>query len=501
MANITPKEYKNFKKLLEFFVKQWEYNAKYEGKKDPDKKAHYSGTSGKNGYKKFKDFDFSEDIAVYETIKKLDADDGKIGFCFGWGFHWDKPGRNFLNVGRINIMPKFDPQKEKIISFFTCVVYIEPKTPDKYVEFKKQYEKYNKDKISEIKVNNSSIDKSESDKFFDNFIQIIDDFKKFEKESQASPSQKNIEKFPLNQILYGPPGTGKTFNTINKALAIINEIEEEDLEEDREKLKEEFDELAKTGQIVFTTFHQNMSYEDFIEGIKPDCENNKDISYKIEPGIFKKICEQAIGTIKESKNFVLIIDEINRGNVSQIFGELITLIEEDKRLGEAEELKATLPYSKEKFGVPNNLYIIGTMNTADRSVEALDTALRRRFSFEEMMPKYDLPELKDKTIDSIHLMKLLETINSRIKKLLDRDHQIGHSYFFGIDSLEKLKSVFKDKIIPLLQEYFFGDYGKIGFVLGKEFTGFDYDASELEEKKIYDLDKLKEADNFKSIYE
>jgi 5-methylcytosine-specific restriction protein B len=322
-------------------------------------------------------------------------------------------------------------------------------------------------------------------------------------ETNYSSEKLNLLKTNRNFILYGPPGTGKTYNTINKALAIIKNIKEENLDKDRAKLKSEFEKLLDDGQIVFTTFHQSMSYEDFIEGIKPNCENNE-ISYIVKPGIFKEICE--VAKKEESKNFVLIIDEINRGNVSQIFGELITLIEEDKRLGKAEELKVTLPYSKKEFGVPNNLYIIGTMNTADRSVEALDTALRRRFSFIEMMPDYEL--LKDKKINDIELDTLLKTINMRIEKLLDREHQIGHSYFLGIESLEELKCVFKDKIIPLLQEYFFGDYGKIGLVLGEEFVekisdsvkfaNFDYDSSELEDKIIY---RLKDSDNFKSIYE
>ncbi|GBU24076.1 hypothetical protein R83H12_00702 [Fibrobacteria bacterium R8-3-H12] len=311
--------------------------------------------------------------------------------------------------------------------------------------------------------------------------------------------------FPLNQILYGPPGTGKTYNTVNKAIEIIYG---KDFIEGKERieLKDEYKNLSGKGQIVFITFHQSMSYEDFIEGIKPDCKNNENISYKIEPSIFKKICADA--EKDPGNSYILIIDEINRGNVSQIFGELITLIEEDKRLGEDEELKVTLPYSKEEFGVPNNLYIIGTMNTADRSVEALDTALRRRFSFEEIMPE---PELLNSDMQGINLQQLLKTINERIEKLLDREHQIGHSYFMEVEDLEDLKQAFKDKIIPLLQEYFFGDYGKIGLVLGENFfdeeptVSFkkfkDYDDSDFKEKKIY---KLKDPtkltkDDFNSI--
>lgn len=170
-----------------------------------------------------------------------------------------------------------------------------------------------------------------------------------------------------------------------------------------------------------------------------------------------------------TSNFVLIIDEINRGNVSQIFGELITLIEDNKRLGKGEALEVMLPYSKEKLGVPPNLYIIGTMNTADRSVEALDTALRRRFSFVEMPPKYDLQALQTEIL-SYKLQDILQIINKRIEKLLNKDNLIGHSYFLSIESPEKLQSVFQDKIIPLLQEYFFGDYGKIGLILGNGFV-------------------------------
>lgn len=469
----------------------------------------------------------------------------------------------------------------------------------------------------------------------------------------------------LNQILYGPPGTGKTYHTINKALSIIEGKSENDLlKEDRKKLKQRFDAYLKSEQIVFTTFHQSMSYEDFIEGIKPkideDSNENKQVIYEVESGIFKRIVKNAkkertskkeiieeynfddawdelfneaekklednnplklhiqtpnlglkIVEISERGNLklkpiysddakvytvsydrtkklqnafpnlsvvknidkefraviggsnstaywsvlnfinnrinqgaktvnkeyatllphVLIIDEINRGNVSQIFGELITLIEESKRLGNDEALEVTLPYSKETFGVPPNLYIIGTMNTADRSVEALDTALRRRFSFEEMMPQTELlspsalyckllwdyekvdwddkefMEKEDKLFlllgvsdelkierkeiwnthmfgkinndfthfdhfhyTGINLKVLLETINKRIELLLDRDHTIGHSYFINVTSLEDLENTFKNNIIPLLQEYFYNDYEKIALVLGEGFV-------------------------------
>lgn len=472
---------------------------------------------------------------------------------------------------------------------------------------------------------------------------------------------------PLNLILYGPPGTGKTYNTLFHALAIIKNTDVKKLQKGVEDgtlkyddLKKEYDTYVKSGQIVFTTFHQSMSYEDFIEGIKPipdeinikaEHKNNtkskttlfgdgtttiKNLSrmkYEVKDGVFRQICKDAgksykishkivltdvidyfcfdlektgkviecsksgtkyrINKIKTKKdgvydtigltndnntsqtikvqfirynyenykkgiikdhtdiqpsrssksktygnselcygllerikdfevnrypqytsgtlntevtgkqNYVLIIDEINRGNVAQIFGELITLIEPSKRLGNSEEMKAILPYSSaqkgepEYFGVPNNLYIIGTMNTADRSVEALDTALRRRFSFEEMMPDPEL--LKDDNdqfieVCGVKLSELLKTINDRIVALKDREHQIGHSYFMGCETEDDLKNVFKDKIIPLLQEYFYGDYKKIYYVLGPGFVekktgktifavdvtndGFDFDIPE-----------------------
>ncbi|HEF1623367.1 TPA: AAA family ATPase [Campylobacter lari] len=166
----------------------------------------------------------------------------------------------------------------------------------------------------------------------------------------------------------------------------------------------------------------------------------------------------------ELKPYIIIIDEINRGNVSKIFGELITLIEPSKRIGANEELKVRLPYSKDEFGVPKNVYIIGTMNTADRSITSLDTALRRRFEFVEMMPKLNV--LSD-NCKGANLQKLLEAINTRIEYLLDREKTIGHAFFIGIDNLDDLKKVFQNKIIPLLQEYFYNDYALIDAVLNK----------------------------------
>lgn len=291
---------------------------------------------------------------------------------------------------------------------------------------------------------------------------------KEKEEIHDEKSGKINSDFPLNQILFGPPGTGKTYNTVNMALDIVCPIEGSQWEkEQRKDARDKYQEMLAAGRIVFVTFHQSMSYEDFIEGIKPKTEDGK-ITYEVKDGIFKKLCEKAKDNNTQiTQNYVMIIDEINRGNVANIFGELISLIEDDKRLGASEELCAELPYSHTIFGVPKNVYIIGTMNTADRSVEALDSALRRRFTFKEMMPKSELvPEENN-------VRSIFKIINQRIEVLKDREHQIGHSYFMGVNSEEGLKAVIYDKIIPLLQEYFYGDYEKIQLVLGEGFVKKD----------------------------
>lgn len=283
-------------------------------------------------------------------------------------------------------------------------------------------------------------------------------------------------KHDLNTILYGPPGTGKTYHTVIYAVAIIESESIDDISsESYDDVKARFDEYKKNGQIVFTTFHQSFGYEEFIEGIKPTVGLDSDnISYKIEDGLFKRLCEKAVASEQVENSYVMIIDEINRGNISKIFGELITLIEDTKRDGCAEATTVTLPYSGENFSIPSNVYLLGTMNTADRSIALMDTALRRRFSFVEMMPDPEVLKDNDAYIvrdgnKVLDVALMLDVINQRIEYLFDREHTIGHAFFMPLKdnpTVNQLAIIFKKKIIPLLQEYFYEDYEKIQLVLG-----------------------------------
>ena len=334
---------------------------------------------------------------------------------------------------------------------------------------------------------------------------------------------------PLNQILYGPPGTSKTWETVNHAVAIIDpKFLDNPENKGRKKIKDRFNELKEAGQIEMVTFHQNYTYEDFIEGIRPvlsstgaeskdaEPEEKADLKYELSPGVFKKIVKRARNG--EEQNYVLIIDEINRGNIAKIFGELITLIEPSKRLGEDDEATVTLPYSKEDkpFGVPKNLYLIGTMNTADRSIALLDTALRRRFDFVEMMPRPDLLKVdQKKELEGVDCQQLLSVMNKRIRILHDREHQIGHTYFMDVSDMDSLAKTFKKRIIPLLQEYFYDNWEKIDLVLNKNgfIQKFNVDYSFLQEsdlvdpeRKLYELlreddNGWREPDSYKKIYQ
>ena len=276
------------------------------------------------------------------------------------------------------------------------------------------------------------------------------------------PKEDTDTSFPLNTILFGPPGTGKTWEAVSYAVAIIDGEDPEELaEKERETVKQRFDALRSEERVEFVTFHQNYAYEDFIEGIRPRLNGNE-LTYELHHGIFKQMSSHASDSPEEER-YVLIIDEINRGNLAKIFGELITLVEPSKRLGGEDWTKVKLPYSGDEFGVPSNLYLVGTMNTADRGIALLDTALRRRFDFIEKMP--DLRYV-DTDMEGVDGRAMLKAMNERITRHLDREHQIGHTYLIGVKTLDDLAEAFQRRIVPLLQEYFYDDWTKIRLVLG-----------------------------------
>ncbi len=304
-----------------------------------------------------------------------------------------------------------------------------------------------------------------TDEILEEIIDIIDELIQDyylsvdnEQESIENNVKNNKNNFNIkNIILYGSPGVGKT-HSYQKLISMI---------EDGKNQKEIFDTIKNSSpieqnneiyqkvknekRVEFVTFHQSYSYEDFIEGFRP----NEDGSIKLEDGIFKKLCQEA-GKNKE-QNYYIIIDEINRGNISKIFGELITLIEEDKR----DRLEVTLPYSKEPFKIPSNLYIIATMNTTDKSIATIDIALRRRFTFIKMSPN---PELITKNLKAKTLMIKL---NEYIKENLSEDYMLGHSYFMKVEKDEDLEFVKEYKLKPLLEEYFYADSEKLKEVMEK----------------------------------
>lgn len=308
--------------------------------------------------------------------------------------------------------------------------------------------------------------KSDFSEWASSFFDSVEDGKALQKEMLSSSGGSKYEGDITPVIYYGAPGTGKTRYVQEEIYAKYSDSNRE-----------------------FTTFHQSYSYEDFVEGLKPILdESSKDVKYHIEPGVFYNACEKAAmlagydsledciedsnegradkfyAAILANKTVLLCIDEINRGNVASIFGDLISLIEPSKRLGAgAYEMIATLPYSKTKFGVPSNLFIVGTMNTADRSIQLLDSALRRRFRFYEMTPDYTVFKIKDGDASNV-----LKRINARIRCILNKDNQIGHSYLMNATTSKEIIVAIISKIIPLLEEYFYNDIRKVKFVLNED---------------------------------
>lgn len=262
---------------------------------------------------------------------------------------------------------------------------------------------------------------------------------------------------PLNFIIYGAPGTGKTYSTAEYALAIIENRAVDTRRksyEERKAVMAAYNDYVRKGQIVFTTFHQSYGYEEFIQGLRPDTKSGKMALITVD-GVFKRIADDALDN--HEKNYVIIIDEINRANISKVFGELITLIESDKRWGEVNETCATLQ-SGDIFAVPNNLYIVGTMNSADKSISLIDAALRRRFEFIEQYPKASL-------VDDPTLRDVLSKINTILADSLESsDLLIGHSYFMG-KTVDDLCAILNNSIIPLLYEYYYDNKKKVIGVL------------------------------------
>ena len=262
----------------------------------------------------------------------------------------------------------------------------------------------------------------------------------------------------MNVILYGPPGTGKTYKTARRCVEICDGSGQRTDDQIRDRYRQ----LVVARRIDFVTFHQSYGYEEFVEGLRPETGTDAGIRLEATDGVLKRIAARA-ATADEP--FVLVIDEINRANISKVMGELITLVEEDKRQDAENELAVTLPHSGERFTLPANLHLLGTMNTADRSIALLDTALRRRFRFEEMAPD---PELLDEAANEtgVPLQDVLRAMNERLEWLLDRDHLIGHAWFMGARTRADVDDVMRRKIIPLLAEYFYEDWAKVCAVLG-----------------------------------
>ena len=266
-------------------------------------------------------------------------------------------------------------------------------------------------------------------------------------------------KGPLNQILYGPPGTGKTYETARRCVDICGGIKND---EGQDEIRTRYRQLVDDERVEFVTFHQSYGYEEFVEGLRPSVAEEGGAGFRLAavPGVLKRIAERARGNTEFA--YVLVIDEINRANISKVMGELITLLEEDKREGADNEIAVTLPHSGKRFTLPRNLHILGTMNTADRSIALIDTALRRRFEFEEVAPD---PALL-RVVDGIDLPGVLRKLNERLEYLIDRDHLIGHAWLMNAKDKDDVDRVMRRKVIPLIAEYFYDDWRKVRAVLG-----------------------------------
>ncbi|MDE2722283.1 MAG: AAA family ATPase, partial [Gemmatimonadota bacterium] len=275
--------------------------------------------------------------------------------------------------------------------------------------------------------------------------------------SQEEPGEERDPPSNLNTIFYGPPGTGKTYSTARRCVEVCDGIVPDDWSD--KKIRERYSELVKEHRIEFVTFHQSYGYEEFIEGLRPDTAAGAGFSLSPTKGVLRRIAKRARN---KTEPYVLVIDEINRANVSKVMGELVTLLEEDKREGAENEVTVTLPYSGESFNLPANLHILGTMNTADRSIALLDTALRRRFDFEEIVPNPDALN----TVEGINLPDVLRAMNDRLEFLIDRDHLIGHAWLMRAHTKAEVDRIMQRKIIPLIAEYFYDDWEKVCAVLG-----------------------------------
>ena len=306
------------------------------------------------------------------------------------------------------------------------------------------------------------------------FVRIVDECYERHKMLRESKARESKERdpaglqgvigmidTPLNTILYGPPGTGKTYLTARRCV----EICDGEAPKDDDKTRDLYQQLVIDERVEFITFHESYGYEEFVEGLRPAPSDGGGPGFRLEPvpGVLKVIAERA----KEHPEnaYVLVIDEINRANVSKVMGELITLLEKDKREGASNEVAVVLPHSRKRFTLPRNLHVLGTMNTADRSIALIDTALRRRFRFEEMAPD---PERVGDEVEGINLRDVLKAINGRLEYLLDRDHLIGHAWLMKANTKAEVDDVMRHKIIPLLAEYFYDDWRRVQAVLGGE---------------------------------